>query len=180
MGWTAKGDISTARKFLAATGTTDAALIFGGDTSATFEAPASAIASTEEYGSAVWSAGGDLPAAVTMHDGCGTQTAALSVGGANTSDTTLTSVYSYNGTAWSAVGSLSTSTRNSAVFGTTAAAVSAGGGRFSGGSTYPPPTQSYNGVAWSAGADANYESNGHMGSGTQTTGLCAGCYSPGF
>lgn len=177
MGWTVKGDLSAARQYSAAAGTNDAALSFGGETSAAY---GDRLSSTEEYGGAAWSTGGSLPLTVTQHTGCGIQTAALCIGGATVGFDFVANTYIYNGTAWSASVDLTAANGNSASFGTISAAASCGGGHFSGGSLTPAPTEVFNGTTWSASGNMNNASNEHSGSGSQSTGICIGCWTQSF
>ncbi len=96
-----------------------------------------------------WASGGNLPAVVRVHGGCGIQTAALSWGGFgpphNKTDTN-----EYNGSSWSSGGTLNNGTaRFSCCVGTQTAGLTAGG--LSTPTVYQNSTEEYNGTSWSSG-----------------------------
>ena len=74
--WSEKGDLNTARRNMgnAMQGTTEAALVFGGD-------PPSTLDVCEQFNGTSWSEVGDLNTAREKNKGAGTSTAALSIGG---------------------------------------------------------------------------------------------------
>ena len=74
--WASGGNLNTARRFLAGTGTQTEALAFGGYTGTAY------TGSTEEYDGSTWSTSpGSLNTARGYLAGCGTQTAGLAIGG---------------------------------------------------------------------------------------------------
>ena len=100
-----------------------------------------------------------------MGSSCGTQTAALCVGG-DSGDKTL--VEAYNGTAWTAGGSLNAGAYNGGVSGTQASALSFGG--------HPvlTATESYNGTSWTT-ENAMATGRGYCnGLGTQSSSMLCG------
>ena len=97
--------------------------------------------------SAAWATGGALNTARGYITGCGTQTAALGIGG----ESPKTAVEEYNGTSWTAKTAKSNSNYIGAACGTTSAAL------FFGGATTPPfspsnLTEEYNGSSWTFGS----------------------------
>ncbi len=88
--WTNGGSF-TARDTPAAAGTQTAALSAGGK----HNGVESDLADTDEYNGTAWSSSGDLNTGRSMVDGCGSQTAAIVIGGSNHYDSE-----EYNGTAW--------------------------------------------------------------------------------
>ena len=82
---------------LGSCGTQTAALAFGGRSPEKAE--------TEEWNGSAWSEQNDLPSARRNNSGAGIQTAALSIGGYDGSNT-LNSTLEYDGTNWSTGGNL--------------------------------------------------------------------------
>ena len=164
-GWSAGGNVSTAREFLAGCGTLTAGLCFGGDTSG----GGAYSAVTEEYNGTAWSGGGALSTARRQLSGAGTQSAGLSFGGNYTAVFYATTTEEYNGTAWSGGGALATGNRESAGFGTQTAGVCAGG--IAGSMNV---TQLYNGTSWSGSGNLSTGRYDPAGFGTQSAGLVTG------
>ena len=146
-------------------GTTTAAVVYGGASSS----GTVYHNETVEYDGSGFSVSGNLNTARQDGGSCGTQTAALFVGGeappGNVADTE-----EYNGTAWSEETNIPTSDRGWGSLGLQTAAVMVGGAT--------APTSKcfeYNGSSWTTGGSlADGRRLSGMGCGTETAGLVAG------
>ena len=121
---------------------------------------------------AAWASSGSLPGPRYGNTGCGTQTAAICVGGG---DPDMTTVDKYDGTAWTNTTGLPAARRNMFCYGTQTA-TGAGQG------LSPSTTDTYfefNGSAWSAEEAVPYSAFGSAGLGTTSAGLVAGGSGPG-
>ena len=98
--WTAGGNLSTKREYIAGAGTQTAGLGFGGLLDQTLYLSTNA---TEEYDGSAWTAGGNLVTARDNAAGAGTQTAGLGFGG-YAGTVKLNSTEGYDGSAWTAGG----------------------------------------------------------------------------
>lgn len=135
--WSNGGNLSTARDSLIVFGTQTATVASQGIISE----PNTFTTNTEEYNGTSWTAGGAAPGGAAYHDGCGSQTAGLGVGGYHPTPGISTTSYEYDGSTWTAGGGLvspSGGGYNHAVTGTQTAAVGAPLGG----------TQSYDGTSW--------------------------------
>ena len=135
--WSNGGNLSTARDSLIVFGTQTATVASQGIISE----PNTFTTNTEEYNGTSWTAGGAAPGGAAYHDGCGSQTAGLGVGGYHPTPGIATTSYEYDGSTWTAGGGLvspSGGGYNHAVTGTQTAAVGAPLGG----------TQSYDGTSW--------------------------------
>ena len=102
--------------------------------------------------------------------GCGTNTAALCVGGSAGPDF-LTVVEKWNGTSWTEVGDLNTGRRSLGAAGTNAAAVAFGG---TNPTTYLGLTESWDDSSWTEAADLATARYYLTGLGTSSLALAAG------
>ena len=149
--WTAGGDMGTGRYNLAGCGTQTAALATGGTTVNPSPPPNFKGRNlTEEYGGTSWTGGGTYPIEVTGIRTAGTQTAALSAGGAQFGAWIVSTVNEYNGSAWTAGGAMSQPNESGGMSGIQTAAIYAGG---YGGPAAPSSTtrnriEIYNGSTW--------------------------------
>jgi hypothetical protein len=159
--WEATGDLNTARRGLAGSGTQNAGLSFGGDTGAI-----SAV--TEKFNGSTWTATGDLNTARSSLSGCGTQNSGLSFGGSTGSPSAVTE--KFNGSTWVASGNLNTARYGLAGSGTQNAGLSFGGSTGSDSVV----TEKFNGLTWVASGNLNTARYGLAGSGTQNAGLSFG------
>lgn len=156
----AAAGIATARSNFTFAGTPSAALIAGGFINATTRTN-----TTESYNGSSWSAGGNLAAAKRSTAGCGSNTAALSVGGnAAGGDSTVVEVY--NGSTWSTTTALSSTITDEGACGTKTAALVYGGYR----SGAQAGSNAFDGTAWAArgnmvAARYNHGAAGASGSG---------------
>ena len=120
--WTAGGNLSTRRHFLAGAGTQTAGLGFGGEIDHYTYTKTNA---TEEYDGSAWTAGGNLGTANYRLAGAGTQTAGLGFGGYSTIFENSTE--EYDGSAWTAGGNLGTARQALAGAGTLSSGLAFGG-----------------------------------------------------
>ncbi len=162
--WTEGNNLNDALVGIGGLGTQTAAVGFGGGTPDTN--------ATEHYDGTSWTnVPGTLTSARRYLQGCGTQTAGLTVGGDGTSSN------HYDGSAWTAGGNLNTGRPNTgAVSGIQTSALMSGGG--SGGTPVGGKTEEYNGTSWSEIADmavGRYASAGANG-GTTSASVAFGGY----
>jgi hypothetical protein len=162
--WSAGGNMTTARRYLAGAGTQTAGLGFGGFTVP--PAAAGTTTATEEYSGYTWSAGGNLNTARRGIAGAGTQTAGLGFGGYTGVQRNETE--KYNGSTWTVSGTLGTARSYLAGCGTQTAGLAFGGNSSS------TATESFNGTTWTAGGSLNTGRTQIAGCGTQTAALAFG------
>ena len=98
----------------------------------------------------------------------GIQTAAVTIGGTETKNSTE----EYDGTSWTAGGTKPLAADMGAVAGTQTAAL------YFGGQPNPNATQKYDGTSWTTGGNMAVGRRYLSGSGTQTAGLAFGGYQP--
>ena len=118
-------------------------------------------------GTGVWSAGNALITARTSHDGAGTQTAALAIGGyTSPTNVTMTCVEAFNGYTWSSTGALITTRMQLSSTGKQNAALAMGGATAP---TYTPLTctEKFNGSTWATSTALPYTSRIGSAAGTQ-------------
>ena len=139
--WNSGGNLSSARGFVAHTGTQTASLLAGGLSPAP-----TYFTATEEYNGSGWSTGGSLPAATYGLGGAGTQTAALIFGGANSSDTKQSTTYTYDGTSYTTTPNSLNTARDQLSGGGTQTSALAVGGRTS--SAMVTNMEEWNGSTW--------------------------------
>jgi hypothetical protein len=167
--WATQTAITTAAPNSGGAGTRNAALVFGGGSTA------SPLLATQSFNGSSWSTGGNLPAASCNNQGIGTQTDALSIGGYNGGY--QTSCYAYNGTAWSTPSSTATPASNRGVAGTTSATLTWGGAIIS--SPYATyAAEKRTGTTWSGTGGLLAVRAICAGAGTQTAALAAGGQAP--
>jgi hypothetical protein len=108
----------------------------------------------EGFGVAAWSTGATANTATYNLGGAGTKTAALTMGGANSTGTgSLTSTEEYDGSSWTSVTALPGATSYTGGCGTQTAALLAGGGNIP---TYASTTtREYDGSVWTSGGNLN-------------------------
>ena len=140
--WASTSPFSTARGFVAHTGTQTASLLCGG----LQEPPTTYHSATEEYNGSGWATGGAIPAATYALASAGTQTAGLVFGGANSSDVKQSTTATYNGTAWSATPNSLNTARDQLSGGGTQTSALAVGGRVT--SAVVTNMEEWNGSAW--------------------------------
>ena len=133
--WTAAGSLNTAISSGGCAGeSTSAALNFGGYINGS-------AANAESYNGSTWSVIASLTSIRYSNAGCGTQNAALSIGGySTTTNTNISSTLHWNGTAWSAGGNLITARAGAAAAGTSASAMATCGDASAG---YIQSTETY-------------------------------------
>jgi len=181
--WTSGGSLSTARSYLGGAGTQTSALAFGGlGPQGQTGSPGTVRTETEEYNGTSWTSGGPLGTAKYGVGSCGTQTVALSFGGASTNPfinlgpNTISNVtQEYDGTTWTAGGNYPTTILGAAAAGTQTSALGFGG--------FAPGAQNitneYNGTSWTAGGNLGTARYYLGGAGTQTSALGFGGFAPG-
>ena len=141
--WSEKGDLNTARRNMgnAMQGTTEAALVFGGD-------PPSTLDVCEQFNGTSWTEVGDLNTAREKNKGTGTSTAALSIGGSpDGGGGSAANVESWDNSSWTEVGDLNTGKQDGAAAGSSTAAIYFGGG----GGTQQ--TELWDGSSWTETTD---------------------------
>jgi hypothetical protein len=145
--FTASSAITTARANGGGVGTPSAALVFGG------EATASTFTTTsEKWNGSAWSSTGAVSADRRQGNGCGTSSSALTCGGYAVfgSPYTAPSVNSekYNGTSWSTTGSQIIGRGSSGIFGTATDALVFSG--YGNGTGYTATSEVFNGSTWAS------------------------------
>ena len=121
--WSSGGDLNTARRGLAGSGATTAALAFGGTVTAS-------SALNEQYNGSSWTEVGDLNTARTIMGGTGqgTNTSALIFGGYQPTAASLKALTEeWNGSSWTEVADLNTAVMKQGSAGTASNALSFGG-----------------------------------------------------
>src|SRR5210317_2483477 len=99
--WSTGGNLNTARRLLAGSGTQTNSLAFGGYTSPPFAAGLQSL--TESYDGSSWTEVNDLNSARAYIAGNGSQTSTLAYGGQTGADSTSALTESWNGSAWTEV-----------------------------------------------------------------------------
>ena len=121
-----------------------------------------------------WSSGGNMPVGRSGVGGCGTQTAALSVGGEDGS-TIYGTCFEYNGFSWSDGGTVNDSpTFFCPVVGIQTAAMRAGGFTGPVGTDAQNAVENYDGTSWTTGTDIPTARGLGVIAGTQTAAILAG------
>ena len=171
--WSSGGDLPQVVSYNSGAGTQTAALSIGGQAAST-----SAIQNTYEYDGSSWSDGGPIaaffsgfptPSSSYYMGACGTQTAAVIVGGAETNNRTV----EYDGSSWTQTGNYPSQILSTTMNGiqTSAIAISGSG---------PPPgytttVANYNGSTWTASPVAFNPAGRRMSSaGTATATIVSG------
>jgi hypothetical protein len=163
--WSEVNNLNTGRDQIAGSGTSTAALAFGGNTPPT-------TAKTESWNGTSWSEVNDLNSADRLYVGTGSQTAALAVGG-KTSPNAKTE--EWDGTNWTAGGSLISGRASGGIAGSQTSTIYFGGDTPS---TYPTATEAYDGTSWSTRPSlASGRQRLTAGSGSSTAALGSGGYS---
>ena len=179
--WTSGGNLSTARSNLGGAGTQTAAAAGGGlNPTGRTGSPGTVRTETEEYNGTSWTSGGSLGTAKYGNVGCGTQTAALSLGGASTNPyvnlgpNSISNVtQEYDGTSWTSGGNYPIVITTAGAAGTQTSALAFGGF----GPSTTNSTNEYDGTSWTAGGNLGTARYEIMGAGTQTSALAFGGYS---
>ena len=137
--WTAVNTMTNGRNDGCAAGTRTAGLVMCGTT------PGGTGTTVEEYDGTNWTAGGAINNGRPrpMGSTCGTQTAALAIGG----DGQTTKIEEYNGVGWTEVTAIPTASTNGGCSGIQTAALSFAGGPSTAGAT---ATFSYDGTNWTS------------------------------
>ena len=161
--WTEGNNLGTGRYNGGSGGTQTAAFATGGSPAPSY------TNATEEYDGSSWTAGGNLPVSKGYFGGGGTLTAGIVMGiGPSETDS-----YEYDGSSWAAGGTMNRGGSQSTYAGLQTDGISFGG-------TPTTLTEGYDGTAWSTRPSmgtARYALAGS--SGTSTSALGAGGYSPG-
>jgi len=170
--WSEETNIGTARYAGGAGGTQTAAVYMSGVFYTAGSGPSLAFkAETEEYDGSSWSESGDVSTARGLCAGCGTQTAALIVGGLSPSYSNATE--EYNGSSWTTTGTYPTTMAQFAGAGSQTSALAFGG-------TAPTPgtgsvvTCRYDGSTWSTQPNLPSGKHGNAGTGSTSAGLSFG------
>ena len=171
--WSSGGALPQGVSYNSGAGTQTASLSIGGQQPST-----AAIANTYEYDGSSWSEGGPIasffgsyptPTSSYYFAACGTQTAAVIVGGAETNNRTV----EYNGSSWTQTGNYPSQIAQSTMNGIQTAAINISG-------SGPPPgytgvVANYNGSSWTASPVAFSPAGRRMSSaGTYTATIVSG------
>ena len=147
--WASGGNLNTARNGGNGTATNSAAdtgLTFGGNYP-------SGTDNSEEYNGTTWAEGNNLPQAISLMGGAGTQTAGLSFTGRLNPGSRIDDTYEYDGTSWGSGGNYGADQAYTSGAGTQTAALGVAG-------ETPPGTDlttsyEYDGSSWTAGNACN-------------------------
>jgi len=158
--WTSGPNLSTGRGNMGAgsnNGTQTAYLVSGGSPGApppgSIYAPITTAA--EKYNGTSWTSAGSMSVQRRSNSGAGTQTAAMSIGGADTTNSASTDNQLYNGSSWTTGTGIPANRRDGGACGTQTAALYIGG--FFAPPYIGPPyannnnTFIYNGSSWTSG-----------------------------
>jgi len=171
--WSSGGTLPQGVSYNSGAGTQTAALSIGGQKPST-----AAIANTYEYDGSSWSEGGPIdaffysyptPTSSYYFAACGTQTAAVIVGGAETNNRTV----EYNGSSWTQTGNYPSQIAQSTMNGIQTAAINISGSGAPPG--YTGVVANYNGSSWTASPVAFSPAARRMSSaGTYTATIVSG------
>ena len=169
-GWSAGGNLNTARHSLGSLGVETAGLCFGGKVDPGGANPAN----VEEYNGSTWSEVTDQPQALQNAAGAGIQTAGISIGGQTgpSFPARITNSYHYDGTNWTDGGALPAATTAMGAGGTLTATVAFGGNIAPDNMT--GNTYEYNGSSWTSSNSMNTSRSELAGCGSQTAALAFG------
>jgi len=159
--WTVGPSISLQRLEHGGCGTTEASLIFCGDTTGS----AGNTNTSEEFNGTSWSGGGNLSVSKRRVSSSGTQTAGLCAG----SDAYVTTTELYNGSSWSTSGAMNVARGQARAFGVTTATVIASG--YTSGSVFTGTVELFNGSTWSQLNQINIPRRSFAACGTATAGV---------
>lgn len=147
--WTSVSPINTARLVAGGSGTTSAALMWGGGSN-----PGYTSTSTEKYDGSSWTTSGAMPISTNYCKGFGTQTATIFAGGSNGSPT---GTYSFNGSTWTTLpATIPTNRSNHVAWGTSTAGLMSNGNMS--GDTLT--SLSWNGSTWTSAPNTNIARTG--------------------
>ena len=175
--WTEVGDLNTGRGYLAAaqSGTTTAALVFGGlinpELNPSPFAAKGAKAESEEYDGSSWTEGDNLNQGRRDFEGAGTQTAALAIGGDNFPGA-FAGVESYDGSSWTEGTDLNATHYRNMSGGSQTSAFTTGGFPLS------VNCETWDGTSWTEVANMSVGRHEGGGCGTYAAGLVAGGVHP--
>jgi len=161
--WTEVNDLNQARYVMKSSGTSTAALAYGGDTP-----PPTNVAITETWDGSSWTEVNDLNTSRRSLGGVGPYTSVVAFGGLTPSGTAVTETW--DGTNWTEVGDLNTARGLQASVGVTQTAALSVSGNF------PQATQveEWDGSSWTEIAEVNTARYNASGSGSTTIGLIFG------
>ena len=172
--WATGGTMNTGRYTMGSFGIQTAAVIGGGEPTASPPRPPQ-TAAAEEYNGTSWSNTTDIPVAKReMAGGAGTESAGLICGGFSYPPFSIkTGTEEYDGSSWTSGGALSSGFRGKMCLGQAQTAALAYGGNSP---TTPVQTGSeeYDGSSWTGGGTMSDGRENAGGSGTQTAGLAFG------
>ena len=170
--WATATSLNSGRYYLSGAGTQTSGLVFSG---------ISPYRLTESYNGTNWTEVNDLNIRHREGAGCGaSNTAALSFGGKNASDTGQNETETWNGSNWTEVANLNTARFGLAGCGTNTAALAFGGRPApSPGSNGDADTENWNGSSWTEVNDLNTARFQLSGAGTNTSALAFGGQDPG-
>jgi hypothetical protein len=159
--WTAGGNLNTTRRYFGGgAGYQTSGLAFAGYAAY----PGSPVTATEEYNGTSWTNSNPVNVSNHSRGGCGTQTAALAIGGSG-ADATATE--EYDGTSWSAGGALSAGRYSTGGMGTQTSSLAVSGI----GTPDPTVVEQYNGTAWTSFASLGVGQQGGKANGSITSAI---------
>ena len=154
--WASTGSLTANKESTGTAGTTAAGLVFGGY-------PSTGV---QKYDGAAWTNSTALNTPSNCPGGCGTQTAALRMGGNSSGGLVVTETF--DGAAWTNKNNMGTARWYAGSAGTIAAGLVFGGG------AYLSTSEMFNGTDWAAGGSLSATKEGMCSGGTQTTAICGG------
>jgi hypothetical protein len=168
--WTEVADINTARQYARGTGSSTAAIVFGGTTAVGPTSSQTGLDVTETWDGSTWTEVGDLNTARSNSQSLGTTNAAPTavIAGGHSGGTDYAVVESWNGTSWTEIADLNSDHKKGGGAGTTNTA----GIVFAGGPPSIALTESWNGTAWTEVADLAAGRRSPGGTGSSTSALC--------
>jgi len=181
--WSSGGNLSEGRDNAGAgsnNGTQTAYLISGGSPGAAPPSPVHAPITTaaEKYNGTTWTSAGNMSVQRRSNSGAGTQTASLSIGGADTTNSASTDNQLYNGSSWTTGTGIPANRREGGACGTQTATLYIGG-FFAPPSVGPPydnnnNTFIYNGSTWTTGNTYPTDIYNSGASGTSASAISSG------
>ena len=163
-GWSAGGNLGTARNNMKGGGTASAAWVASGNNPA--------LGTTEEYDGSSWSSGGNTGFDTHGHGAAGLVSAGIKSAGYTTGYQAGSETY--NDTSWSSITNLPANKYQAASGGTQTAYITFCGATAPGGSSTSDSTHIWNGSSWSTGGTTNQAGHYNSGCGTTTAGLKVG------
>ena len=174
--WASAAAMNTGRARFGSAGAKDSALAFGG-----YTVPGNTT-NTEKYDGTSWTETGNTPDARNSNTGTGSQTAAMSMSGQDSTGGPTTATITFDGSSWSSAPALNVRRQSASASSASpynSVVMMGGYGSAPGG---PPhivgATEEYDGSSWSNQTAMPTGVQQNSGGGTQTAALVAGGYGP--